>query len=383
MNILVVGAGMYVTGRGSNGSGTVLPALAELSKNYNINAVTVCATKDDNKQIVEKCRDEINSLLKTNLRIIYKNIINIWESLEISKFDCAIVCVPDHLHYKISSFLLENEVHTQIVKPLSPTIEEAKALIKIQKERNVHACVEFHKRFDESNLVVKRLIQSGELGEISYFNVHYSQRKEIPLSIFKNWAEKTNIFQYLGVHYIDLIYFLTRFTPRRVMAIGNKSFLKKKRIDTFDSVHAIIEWQNLNIDNNIFHSIFSTNWIDPNSTTAMSDQRYNIIGSRGRINCDQKNRGLEFISKERAQQINPYFSTFLDSNEDETTFSGYGLKSIEQFISDVENIINGKLKPKQLETKRPSLKEALISTAVIENVNLSLEKNSKWIVIDD
>ena len=40
----------------------------------------------------------------------------------------------------------------------------------------------------------------------------------------------------------------------------------------------------------------SINWIDPNSSSAMSDQRLLIVGTNARCLADQKNRGLEYTS---------------------------------------------------------------------------------------
>ena len=41
MKIIVLGAGMYVTGRDNSGNGTVLSSLSQLSKEVNIERVTV------------------------------------------------------------------------------------------------------------------------------------------------------------------------------------------------------------------------------------------------------------------------------------------------------------------------------------------------------
>ena len=41
MNILVVGAGMYVTGRHTSGPGSALGSIGELSKTLNIDSITV------------------------------------------------------------------------------------------------------------------------------------------------------------------------------------------------------------------------------------------------------------------------------------------------------------------------------------------------------
>ena len=89
-----------------------------------------------------------------------------------------------------------------------PTLKEAKKLIALAEKRSLHAAVEFHKRYDKANLMLKDRLQSKKLGDPLYFWVEYSQRKSIPTEIFKEWAHKTSILQYLGIHYIDLLRFL-------------------------------------------------------------------------------------------------------------------------------------------------------------------------------
>ena len=59
--------------------------------------------------------------------------------------------------------------------------------------------------------------------------IEYSQPREIPLKLFKKWSQDTNIFQYLGVHYVDLIYFLTGFQPISAYATGVKNYLFSKK----------------------------------------------------------------------------------------------------------------------------------------------------------
>ena len=56
-------------------------------------------------------------------------------------------------------------------------------------------------------------------------------------------GSKNNILQYLGVHYIDIIRYVTNSKPLRVMAIGQKSFLVNEGLDIHDSIQCIIEWQ--------------------------------------------------------------------------------------------------------------------------------------------
>ena len=91
----------------------------------------------------------------------------------------------------------------------------------------VVAQVEFHKRLDEANLLLRDSVQSGKLGNLLYATIEYSQKKQIPRDIFRSWSEKSSIFQYLGVHYVDLLQFVTSFPSVKGFSMGTKGLFKK------------------------------------------------------------------------------------------------------------------------------------------------------------
>ena len=68
------------------------------------------------------------------------------------------------------------------------------------------------------------LFQQGDLGLPLYTWTEYSQRKSVPSEVFRTWVEKINILQYLGVHYIDIVRFVSGAKPVKVMAMGQKSW---------------------------------------------------------------------------------------------------------------------------------------------------------------
>ncbi|MEQ9423198.1 MAG: Gfo/Idh/MocA family oxidoreductase [Cyclobacteriaceae bacterium] len=384
MNILIIGSGMYVTGRKNSGVGTVLSSLAQSSKTIPIDEVVVACRSEMSAQEVAFARDRINSKLKTALEVSCRiiNSENDCQLLCIEKsFDLAIIAIPDNLHYTYTNITINEGIHTLVVKPFTPTCSEAEKLIDSCAKNNVYGAIEFHKRFDEANLYVKKQICEGLIGNISYITIDYSQKISIPTSVFKDWAKQTNIFQYLGVHYVDLIYFITGYKPVRLTAWGNKDQLKNQGIDTYDSIQVSIVWQGTN--RHQFASSFNTNWIDPVKTSAMSDQKFKIIGTEGRVECDQKNRGVEFVSsRDGVQQINPYFSEYLLNSNGQLDFCGYGHRSIFTFLNDVLNIKNGSTSPSDLTNIRPSFKESLVSVRVTEAVGYSLSSHSAWINID-
>lgn len=385
MNILVIGAGMYVTGRQESGHGTILSSLAETSKTIPDLTVTVVATSPANDSVVAEAVARINTTICSCLKVYYRTISGVADTdipvlCAENRFHAAIIAIPNHLHFAYTSALLKQRVHCLVVKPLTNTLADGLELERLRAEYDVYGAVEFHKRWDETNLWIKKVLDDRKLGKLLYFTVDYSQKITIPTMTFLEWSNRTNVFQYIGVHYVDLIWFLTGFIPIRTMAVGTDGILRQSGIDTWDSVHAIIVWQNPSDPEDRFVSQFTTNWIDPACTSAMSDQKYKVIGVRGRIECNQKDRGIELVHEELGiQQINPYFSDYLPDIDGTLNFQGYGHKSISRFIIDVSDLMSGRTSTEMLtSSRRPTLRDSLVSTAVIDCINQSLSDGSAW-----
>jgi D-galacturonate reductase len=370
MRVLVVGAGMYVTGRGTEGTGTILPALAQASRQLPIERVVICATSENSRTPVLAAVDRVNAALGTSLRVEYRLAA---EALADPVADCAIVAVPDHLHRVIAEPLVSRRMPCLVVKPLTPTLADGLALLALQERSGVHVAVELHKRYDEANQLARRMVRDGTLGHLSYATVEYSQRTEVPTRHFKAWASRTNVFQYLGVHYVDLLHFLTGFRPEKALAVGTRGILATHGIDTFDSVHATILWRAPG--GAPFVSQLAVGWIDPSRSTAMSDQRYTLVGSAGRLDCDQKHRGVELVTDSGAHSINPYFSEYLCDGTGRLKFAGYGARSVEQFLIEVRD------GPAAI-ILSATLREALVATAVVDAVNRSLAADGEWSNVD-
>jgi hypothetical protein len=125
-------------------------------------------------------------------------------------------------------------------------------------------------------------------------------------------------------------------------------------------------------------------WVDPASTSALSDQRFTLVGSDGRMDLDQKDRGVTLVTQASGiEALNPYFSMVLEDAGGSPAFQGYGFRSIERFILDVRDVMSRRIDPGALEATRPTLKQALVSTAVVEAVNRSLLRNGEWEAVDD
>jgi D-galacturonate reductase len=385
LNILLIGTGMYVCGRGTDGHGTILPAIYEWARCGSLGDIYIAGAHSDGIKTVKRRVDELNKLFGFDIEPkyfphsdtcdpeAYKVAIR-----EIPGPACAIVVVPDNLHRDIAGDTVSNNIHTLVVKPLAPTVKEVVELIELQERCKVYCAVEFHKRLDRSNLKLKDAVESGKIGDPLYIVVEYSQRKSIPEEKFKSWVEDTNIFQYLGIHYVDIIYFATRAIPKRVMAIGQKNYLSSRGIDNYDSIQVVVEWE---LPSGVlFSSVFLTNWIDPESSSALSNQKIKVIGTKGRYEADQKRRGICVTSDEEGvEEPNPDFCSMYGSRKGDISFQGYGIDSITRFLNDVTMIENKQLRVEDLDSQRPTFKESLVPTVIIEASNRSIVGNGRWV----
>lgn len=384
-DIIIIGAGLYVCGKGTSGYGTILPAIFEWKRhNNNLGDVYCVSTSSkSSKELLQKVeglkeKTGIKVDVKTYPENDLKNHDAYKEVLKNSKNPgCAIIAVPDHLHHKIAKDCLENGLHTLLVKPLTPTVEEGIDLVKLAQKNNLYGAVEFHKRWDKSNIILRDKIASGDLGVPLNCWVEYSQRKTVPTIFFKDWASQTSILQYLGVHYIDVVRFVTSATPKRVMAIGQKTEIIQKGINTFDAIQCIIEWELPN--GSKFSETILTSWIDPENSTAMSDQKIKFIGTKGRYEADQKERGIRLNTEDLGvEHINPDFCMPYGSENGKIQWRGYGIESITTFLDDVIALEEGQKDLEELQVQRPSFQEALVSTMVLEAAHKSLAEQSTW-----
>mgnify|MGYP006092198233 FL=1 len=384
-DIVVIGAGLYVCGKGTSGYGTILPAIFEWKRhNKDIGDIHCVSTSaKSSKELLKKVKGlEIKTGIKVDVKTYpendsknenaYKQVLN-----NSKRLACAIVAVPDHLHYQIVKDCLEAGLHTLVVKPLTPTYAEGLDLVNLAKKNDLYGAVEFHKRWDKSNIILRDKFKSGVLGTPLNCWVEYSQRKSVPISFFKDWASQTSVLQYLGVHYIDVIRFATSASPKRVMAIGQKSEIIQHGIDTYDAIQCIIEWEMP--DGAPFTETILTNWIDPENSTAMSDQKIKFIGTKGRYEADQKERGIRINTDDLGvEHINPDFCLPYGSKDGNIHWRGYGIESITTFLNDVIALKDGLKKLSDLQIDRPSFQESLVSSMVIEAAHCSLENDSNW-----
>lgn len=127
-----------------------------------------------------------------------------------SSIDLISICTPSSTHFDYAKRSLEAGKHVLVEKPMTATYEEAQELIKISHKANRTLMVYQNRRFDGDFMTVKRVIESGVLGDIHSFEARWHRYN--PILNPKPWKEvvapANGIIYDLGAHLIDQVIYL-------------------------------------------------------------------------------------------------------------------------------------------------------------------------------
>lgn len=127
------------------------------------------------------------------------------ELLADNNIDLVVVNTPSITHLPFATQALQHNKHMIVEKPFTATAAEATALIDLAKTNNKLLSVFHNRRYDSDFLTVKKIIQSGSLGQIKEASIFYDRftptlspkpHKEAP-------TPAVGILYDLGSHLID------------------------------------------------------------------------------------------------------------------------------------------------------------------------------------
>ncbi len=106
------------------------------------------------------------------------------ELLDNEQLDAVSVCTYNMTHAECTIYALEKGVNVLLEKPMCVTTEEAVAICKAEKKSGKILSIGFQPRLDDNMKMVKKIVQSGELGEIYYIQTGGGRRRGVPNSTF-------------------------------------------------------------------------------------------------------------------------------------------------------------------------------------------------------
>lgn len=84
------------------------------------------------------------------------------------KLDAVSICTYNCQHVPPAIYALEKGVHVMLEKPMCVTMDEAAELLKAEKKSGKVLSIGFQPRLDPNMQMIKKIVDSGELGKIYY-----------------------------------------------------------------------------------------------------------------------------------------------------------------------------------------------------------------------
>jgi predicted dehydrogenase len=118
--------------------------------------------------------------------------------------DLVVIAAPNVTHFELAQKALNSGKHVVVDKPFTTTVKEAEKLIALAKKQRRLLSVFQSRRWDADFLTLRKLLSTGDLGEVMYFESRYDRfRPEVK----KRWRElpgpASGTWYDLGAHLAD------------------------------------------------------------------------------------------------------------------------------------------------------------------------------------
>lgn len=146
------------------------------------------------------------------------------QAVPLSAYDAALVCLPDQPKFQVIHYLLENNKHVLVEKPLwTPSDDKILQLQALAQRKNLVCYTAYNHRFEPHFVKMKQLIDSGDLGQIYSCRMFYGNgtARLVRDSAWRD--EGTGVVADLGSHLLDTSNFWFSQQPQdfQIMAMNN------------------------------------------------------------------------------------------------------------------------------------------------------------------
>ncbi|RME30709.1 MAG: gfo/Idh/MocA family oxidoreductase [Candidatus Zixiibacteriota bacterium] len=203
------------------------------------------ALEDVQVAAVSDLRPERLKLVRTAYPHITQLVTDPRRLLDSSDIEAVAICTPVATHFELAREALQRGKHVLVEKPMTATSEQAAELIE-QADRN-GCCLMVDHTFVYTGAVrkIKRILESGELGELYYYD-----GVRVNLGLFQH---DVNVVWDLAPHDLSIMDYLLPGPPRSVAATG---------VAHFNGGQENIAYLTIRYDNNLIAHLH-VNWLAP------------------------------------------------------------------------------------------------------------------------
>jgi len=142
------------------------------------------------------------------------------ELLNDGSIDVVHVCTPNDSHSAIAIAALEAGKHVMCEKPMAKTAVEAQAMLDAVKRTGKKLTIGYNNRFRPDSQHLKKIVESGTLGEIYFAKAHAIRRRAVPTwGVFLDEEKQGGgPLIDIGTHALDLtLWMMNNYKPKAVL----------------------------------------------------------------------------------------------------------------------------------------------------------------------
>lgn len=152
------------------------------------------------------------------------------------QLDAVSICTYNRQHAAPAIYALKKGVNVMLEKPFTVTLDEAIEVMKAEKESGKVLSIGFQPRLDPNMQMIKKIVESGELGKIYYIQTGGGRRRGIPTPFGTTFIEdKTaglGALADIGCYSLDMVLNAMGY-PKPLTVTGYKSDFFGKDPETY------------------------------------------------------------------------------------------------------------------------------------------------------
>ena len=156
------------------------------------------------------------------------------ESLQL---DAVSICTYNRQHAGPAIYALQKGVHVMLEKPFTVTLDEAVEVMRAERESGKILSIGFQPRLDPNMQMIKKIVESGELGRIYYIQTGGGRRRGIPtpfpeVTFIRNETAGLGALADIGCYSLDMVLNAIGY-PKPLTVTGYKSDFFGKNPTTY------------------------------------------------------------------------------------------------------------------------------------------------------
>lgn len=161
-------------------------------------------------KLVSVCDKDSKTAKEAKKTTGFKTWYNDWMQL-VDNDNLDIICIttPNHMHYKMAKYALEQDKHIICASPFTLTVEEAEELTSLANQKNKVCVVDHHLNFLPARKYVIRLIKEGKAGSIHTVERNHHTKAAYSHDEAYNWKHSKDcgggLFYQNAAHDVDFL----------------------------------------------------------------------------------------------------------------------------------------------------------------------------------